>query len=203
MEVAPIFAVKYRTTTPGISMEIYTDSVNNSVSSNNIVRIPIESDGEWHVEYVNLSAIRQFNGATVNYFRFDIMNAPKLPVDAYIEFEYFGFFNSDEEVEMFETGKHVPVIYVDPNSGYIDATKDDIVHASSIDMINGMGGAGSPTFNYRGGNSAAGVDSSIIMERPSAAVSLSSRDGPWLKAVSKNSSGLLTDLTGMMPLCTR
>ena len=157
MEVAPVFAVKYRTTTPGISMEIYTDSVNVGVTSGNIVRIPVESDGEWHVEYVSLNAIRQFNGTTVNYFRFDIMNASRLPVDSYIEFEYFGFFNSDDEVEMFETGKYVPVIYVDPNSGYTDAT-NEIVHASSIDMINGMGGNGSGTYSYRGGNTLKGVD---------------------------------------------
>ena len=157
MEVAPIFAIKYRTTTPGISMEVYTDSVNQGVTSGNIIRIPVESDGDWHVEYVNLNSIKQFNGSLINYFRFDIMNATKLPVDAYVDFEYFGFFNSDEEVEMFETGKYVPVIYVDPNSGYTDAT-GEIVHASSIDMINGMGGSGASKFDYRGGDTLKGVD---------------------------------------------
>ncbi len=157
MEVAPIFAIKYRTTTPGISMEVYTDSVNQGVTSGNIIRIPVESDGDWHVEYVNLNSIKQFNGSLINYFRFDIMNATKLPVDAYVDFEYFGFFNSDEEVEMFETGKYVPVIYVDPNSGYTDAT-GEIVHASSIDMINGMGGSGAGKFDYRGGDTLKGVD---------------------------------------------
>ncbi len=156
MDVAPIFAVKYRTTTPGLSMEIYTDSVNGSVTSGNIVRLPVTSDGEWHVEYVNLSAIKQFNGATVNYFRFDIMNASKLPVDSYMDFEYFGFFASDDEVEMFETGKYVPVIYVDENSEYKHNTT--ITHASSIDMINGAGGIGATKFDYRGGNSATGID---------------------------------------------
>lgn len=157
MEAAPIFAVKYRTTIPGITMEIYTDSVNNGVTGGNVARIPVESDGEWHVEYVNLASIRQFNGTTINYFRFDFMNATRLPVDAYVDFEYFGFFNSEDEVEMFETGKYVPVIYVDENSIYTDATKD-IVHASSIDMINGAGGSGNGTFDYRGGNSLKGVD---------------------------------------------
>lgn len=157
MEVAPIFAIKYRTRVSGMSMEIYTDSVNNGVTSGNVIRIPVDSDGEWHVEYVNLAAIKQFNGSLVNYFRFDIMNAAELPVDAYVDFEYFGFFNSEEDVEMFETGKYVPVIYVDPNSGYTDAT-GEIVHASSIDMINGMGGAGASKFDYRGGNTLKGVD---------------------------------------------
>ncbi len=156
MEVAPIFAVKYRTTTPGISMEVYTDSVNNGVTSGNIVRIPVTSDGEWHVEYINLSAIKQFNGATVNYFRFDFMNASQLPKDAYVDFEYVGFFSSDDEVEMFETGKYVPVIFVDENSEYKHNTT--ITHASSIDMINGAGGIGSGKFDYRGGNSNTGID---------------------------------------------
>ena len=156
MKVAPYFAVKYRTTTPGISMEAYTDSVNNSVTGGNVVRLPIDSDGEWHVEYINLSKIKQFNGETVNYFRFDFMNSTRLPVDAYVEFEYIGFFNSEEDIEMFETGKYVPVVYVDPNSGYKESS--GIVHASSIDMINGMGGSGAPTFGYRGGNSTTGID---------------------------------------------
>ena len=137
MDVAPVFAIKYRTTTPGLTMEVYTDSVNHSVTGSNIVRLPVTADGEWHVEYVNLSAIKQFNGATVNYFRFDIMNASKLPKDSYIDFEYMGFFSSDDEVEMFETGKYVPVIYVDENSEYKHNTT--ITHASSIDMINGAG----------------------------------------------------------------
>ena len=156
MEVAPYFAVKYRTTVPGVNMEIYTDSVNSSVNANNRVLIPVSSDGEWHVEYVNLARIKDFNGSSVNYFRFDFINSSSLPVDAYIEFEYFGFFNSDEDVEMFETGKYVPIVMVDPASGYKEST--GIVHASSIDMINGAGGAHSGTFNYRGGNSTAGVD---------------------------------------------
>ncbi len=156
MTVAPIFAVKYRTTSAVSNMEIYTDSLNNGVNGKNLVRIPIESDGEWHVEYVNLKSIKDFNGETVNYFRFDFMNATVLPVDSYIEFEYVGFFNSEEEVEMFETGKYVPVVYVDPASGYKEST--DIIHASSIDMINGAGGATATKFDYRGGNSLKGID---------------------------------------------
>ena len=156
MEVAPYFAVKYRTTVSGVNMEIYTDSVNSSLNASNRILIPVVSDGEWHVEYVNLARIKDFNGSSVNYFRFDFINGTTLPVDAYMEFEYFGFFNSEEDVEMFETGEYVPVIMVDPASGYKEST--GIVHASSIDMINGAGGTHSGTFSYRGGNSTAGVD---------------------------------------------
>lgn len=156
MDVAPIFAVKYRTTTPGINMEIYTDSVNLSVAGGNNIRIPITSDGEWHIEYVNLARIKDFNGKSVNYFRFDFMNAVALPVDSYVDFQYIGFFNTEDDIEMFETGKYVPTVYVDPNSAYKESV--GIVHASSIDMINGAGGIGATVFNYRGGNSKAGID---------------------------------------------
>ena len=156
MEVVPIFAVKYRTATPGLNMEIYTDSVNIGVVSSSNIRIPITADGEWHIEYVNLSRIKDFNGKTVNYFRFDFMNAAILPVDSYVDFEYIGFFNSEDDIEMFETGKYVPTIYVDDNSEYKE--NKTIVHASSIDMINGAGGIGAGTFSYRGGNSSAGID---------------------------------------------
>ena len=157
MGVAPMLAVKYRTTTPGINMEIYTDSVNYSPTSSSNIAISVVANGEWQIAYVNLGRISAFNGSSVNYFRFDFMNSStSLPVDAYVDFEYIGFFNSDEDAEMFETGKYVPVVYVDPDSGYKQST--NIVYASSIDMINGAGGFGAATFSYRGGNSLSGID---------------------------------------------
>ena len=156
--VAPFFVIKYRTTTQNIAAEIYCDSVNVSAGgSSGKAAFNYIADGEWHVEIVNLKRISNFDGKTLNYMRFDFMNAIAgvLNVDSYVEFAYMGFFSTSDDAMMFERGEVEKVVYIDPESGY---SESKINHATLIDMINGQNETGIGTYSYRGGNSLAGID---------------------------------------------
>lgn len=156
--VAPFFAIKYRTTTASIAAEIYCDSVNSSAGGGSgKTAFNYIADGEWHVEIINLKRISNFNGKTLNYMRFDFMNAISgmLDTDSYVEFSYMGFFNTADDAMMFESGEIEKIVYIDPESGYSESTLN---HATMIDMINGQNETGIGTYSYRGGNSLAGID---------------------------------------------
>ena len=158
-EVAPWFAIKYRTATPGLSMEIYSDSQNKSLNAGSRAAFSIITDGEWNLATVNLQAkISQYDGTHANYFRFDFMNSSVLPVDSYMEIEYIAFFHTEKDAQLFEFGKTVEMVYIDPASGYKETS---LIHNTYLDMINGMGDGGRLTFDARGGNSQDGIDTFI------------------------------------------
>lgn len=156
IEIAPVLAVKYRTTTKGVHSQVYTHSTSVSVQGGSNVTFPLQSDGEWHLATVNMKGrISGFDGKIAQHFRFDFINASVLPIDSYLEFEYIAFFNSEKDAQTFEYGKAAEVVYIDPASGYKEST---LAYGSSLDMINGMGENGTPAFSFRGGTSATGID---------------------------------------------
>ncbi|MBQ8409420.1 MAG: hypothetical protein IJY39_11230 [Clostridia bacterium] len=155
-EVAPVLAVKYRTTTAGVHSQVYTHSSSISVQGGSTTTFSLIADGEWHLAVITLQGrISGFDGKIAKHFRFDFINASVLPVDAYMEFEYIAFFNSEKDAQTFEYGEAEEVVYIDPSSGYKES---ELAYGSSLDMINGMGENGSSAFSYRGGNSTSGVD---------------------------------------------
>ena len=149
------------------SFEFFTSTVNTgAVSGDNIVIQNVVQDGEWHVVIIDLSKrLPAFkpneNGEYLaKYFRFDFFNGAVSP-EMYIDFAYVGLSDSLEEILSInadmetvtlvdgsdiitvdpKTGnEHVEasVEYIDKSSGYV---KSSVSYASTIDMINGMGGA--------------------------------------------------------------
>ena len=160
IEVAPIFAVKYRTNTKGIHSQVYTHSTSTAVQGGSNTTFSLQTDGEWHLAVVNLKGrISGFDGKVAKHFRFDFINASVLPVDSYIELEYIAFFETESDAKTFEFGSAEDTVYIDPSSGYKESS---LAYASSLDMINGMGENGGASFSYRGGSSAIGVDEFIF-----------------------------------------
>lgn len=160
--VSPYLAIKYRTKVENIYAQIYADSVNVSAGSGSgLQAFNYISDGEWHIYVINLKRIANFNGKTLNYCRYDFMNAHQgtLPTDAYVDFAYIGFFNTENDVQMFETGEIEEVVYIDPSSGY---SESKVTHNTFIDMINGQNESGVGTYDSRGGNSLAGIDTFLF-----------------------------------------
>ena len=155
-EVAPIVAIKYRTKIPGVVMEVYTDSVNKSLSASSKASATIVSDGNWQVAIIDLKAkIAAYDGETANYFRFDYINSNSLPKDAYLDIEYIAFFNTEKDASLFEYGKVEEIVYIDPASGFKETT---LTHNTYLDMINGKGEGGAKTYDSRGGNSLDGIE---------------------------------------------
>ena len=159
-DVAPWYVVKYRTLTPSITMEVYTDSVNQTLNAGSRAFTSVYSDGEWHLATINLqSKINGYDGKTANYFRFDFMNKAILPVDSYLEIAYIGFFASEKDAQLFEYGEPEEIIYIDPSSGY---TESKLIHNTYLDMINGKGEGGASTYSSRGGNSTDGIETFVF-----------------------------------------
>jgi len=158
--VAPVIAIKYRTKTPGVVMEMYTDSVNKTVSGSSKTSSSIVSDGNWQVAVINLkSKISAYNGETANYFRFDYINSSSLPKDAYLDIEYIAFFKTEKDASLFEYGKVEEIVYIDPASGYKETS---LVHNTYLDMINGKGEGDAKTYDSRGGNSLDGIETFVF-----------------------------------------
>ncbi len=156
--VAPVIAIKYRTQTAGISMEILSDSVNKKpVAASSSKHFAITANGKWNLVTVDLaSKIADYNGSSANYLRFDFMNAGTIPEDAFIDIEYIGFFNSAAEAQAYDAENYQnKEEYIDPSSSY---TKSNLAYCSALDMINGMGANGAATLSARGGSSKTGVD---------------------------------------------
>lgn len=155
-EIAPVMAVKYRTTTTGVHSQVYTHSTSVGVQGGSATTFSLTCDGEWHLAIVNLMGrVSGFDGKIAKHFRFDFLNASVLPVDSYMEFEYIAFFNSEKDAQIFEYGKAEEIIYIDPASGYKESK---LPYGSSLDMINGFGENGAASFSFRGGTSTSGVD---------------------------------------------
>lgn len=155
-DVAPYFTVKYRTTTPNLTMEIYSDSVNKSLNASSRALFSVVSNGEWNLTSVNLaSKISAFNGETANYFRFDFMNSSTLAVDSYMEIEYIAFFKTEEDAKLFEGIAEEKVVYIDPASGFKETS---LTHNTYLDMLCGKADGNSMVYDARGGNSADGIE---------------------------------------------
>ena len=155
--VAPVMAIKYRSQTSGIFMQVYSDSVNKKPVAASCTSVDITNDGKWHLVTVDLaSKIADYNGSTANYLRLDFMNATALPENAFVDIEYIGFFNTAAEAQAYDEQYYSnKAVYVDPASSYTAST---LAYCSSLDMINGMGLNGAEKLYSRGGNSKAGVD---------------------------------------------
>ena len=155
--VAPVMAIKYRSQTSGIFMQVFSDSVNKKPVAASCTRADITTDGKWNLVTVDLSSkITDYNGSIANYLRLDFMNATALPENAFVDIEYIGFFNTVEEAQAYDEQYYSnKAVYVDPTSSYTAST---LAYCSSLDMINGMGANGATTYSGRGGNSKTGVD---------------------------------------------
>ena len=155
-KVAPYIAIKYRTTTTNINMQIFSDSVNKTVNGKNYTTFSVNSNGKWQLKIVDLTAsIAEFDGQTANYLRFDFLNSSKMPENAYVDIAYIGFFNSSEEATAYDAESFTEENYIDPASPY---TASDKIFYSCLDMINGMGPDGASNYNNRGGNYKKGVE---------------------------------------------
>ncbi|MBQ8410064.1 MAG: hypothetical protein IJY39_14500 [Clostridia bacterium] len=142
VDVAPYVAIKYRTRSQGVSVEMFMDSVNTSAVGSSCLYFPTGTDGYWNLAVMNVSEkISAFNGKTINYLRFDFLNAASIPENAYLDVAYIAFFESAEDAKTFEYGEDYvePQFTIDPSSGYY---LSEIAHATCLDMVNGIKVAG-------------------------------------------------------------
>lgn len=121
-EAAPYIAIKYRTNTPNILLQVFADSEYLSVQGGSVCDFSVSSSGRWETTVIDLtSKIAKFDGEIVNYIRFDFLNSPSknLKEGDYMDIEYIGFFKSEADFAKFE-GIKTKYDYSlnDPTSGY-------------------------------------------------------------------------------------
>ena len=139
-EAAPYVAIKYRTTTANILMQMFIDSENLSVQGSSVTDFSVSSSGEWETLIVDLtSKIAKYDGEVANYIRFDFLNSPaqKLQSGDYIEIEYIGFFKSEADFAKFEGIKtKYDYALIDPESEY--SISSGIAHGAYLDVVRVM-----------------------------------------------------------------
>ena len=104
-KVAPVMAIRYRTSTRGVGGEIYVGSVQGSPNGRSD-RITYEyiTDGQWHTAIIDLRKSADYNQSTntINYLRFDFLHADSgLSSTASIDLEYIAFFDSVDEATVY------------------------------------------------------------------------------------------------------
>ncbi len=152
-------AIKYRTKTPNVSMELLVNS--EDIGYGKSAHISMKSDNEWHYAILDLRVALgdYYSGQKIHVFRFDFLNsASMLPANAYVDIAYIGFFASEEEAGRFEFGDEFKTqeevknennaLCVDPDSRY---TLSDEVYGTHVDYINGE------KYSWDAGNSKYGV----------------------------------------------
>ena len=163
LKIGPFVAIKYRSKTPNVSMELWLNSKDISyLPGENNAHVSIVGDGEWHYAIVDLtlSMSSVFDGRSIYLFRFDFLNSstPALPANSYIDIAYMGFFKTEAEAGRFEFGDEYKTkeeikkenydLCVDPESGY---TLSDAIYGTNLDFINGQ------KVSWTAGNSTEGV----------------------------------------------
>ncbi len=103
--LAPIMAVKYRTTTRGAGGEIYVGSVQTGPNGrSDRIAYSYTADGGWHIAIIDLRKAADYDAATgkVNYLRFDFLNSDSgLSSTATIDVEYIAFFDTVDEASVY------------------------------------------------------------------------------------------------------
>ncbi len=146
LKSAPFLAFKYRTVTPGSYHESWLNST--SPLPKRSVKEGYKTDGQWHYYVVDATvAISEgvYDGKQLCYFRFDFLNVDQnIPVDAYVDLAYIGFFASEADAMKFEYGdayKTAEELRDEKNAACVDPSSpyklSDTVYGSIIDFVNG------------------------------------------------------------------
>jgi hypothetical protein len=155
IEAGPVLAIKYRTKTPGFYTEFFMDSMNYEATAGSNVSISVSADGYWNVAFIDVASklSKVYDGKSLNYMRFDFVNATAIPANAYIDVAYIAFFNSVDDAQKFEYGADykAPEFAIDPASGYHLA---EVGHATCLEIVNG----GSALAGGMGGDIAKGPE---------------------------------------------
>ena len=127
-------SIRYRTAdATNASMQIYIASTGAGPSDDTtMLQQPVIVDGEWHLAIFDTQSLidaGKYNGSTVSYFRFDVLEAGymlneegepykkedgtwarySLPEGCSIDVEYIAFFNSVEGAEKYDADTHFVV----------------------------------------------------------------------------------------------